>query len=75
MHKLVCMALGTSVWTAQTLYSWLFQTVRLLESETLLYWIFKEKFFFPLIIEKWLISNDEKKIVHELAAGTTIVDS
>ena len=47
MHKLVCMALGTSVWTAQTLYSWLFQTVRLLESETLLYWIFKEKFFFP----------------------------
>lgn len=35
----------------------------------------KKIYFFPLIIEKWLISNDDKKIIHELAAGTTIVDS
>ena len=52
MHQLVCLALGTSVWAAHTLRSRLFQAVRLLESEILLYWSFLESSFFHLFIEK-----------------------
>lgn len=52
MHQLVCLALGISVWAAHTLRSRLFQAVRLLESEILLYWSFLESLFFPLFIEK-----------------------
>lgn len=55
MHQLVCLALGTSVWAAHTVRSRLFQAVRLVESEVLLYWIFLESLFFPLFIEKQVI--------------------